>query len=198
MLFIFRVGLLMAALPALILAQGQPPERASSSSAGTIRIEKLATLEFPWAVDALPDGRLLVTEKPGRLRMFENGQLSAPIGGIPKTTYRERKQEQGGLLDVAVDPDFAENRRIFFSFSEAAPTQSPGQKETGDPRFGGGLDLNDNLLSGGAVASAMLDGTRLSDVKVIWRQNPKTIGRGHFGNRIVFGRGGMLYIFGLP
>ena len=189
----FRVGLLMAALPTLMFAQGQTPERATSS-AGPIRIERLAAVEFPWAVAALPDGRLLITEKPGRLRIFENGKLSAPVEGVPKTTYNESKFEQGGLLDVTVDPNFAQNRRIFFSYSEAAPQQQPGQKDTPDARFGGFFDPTDTDLVGGAVASATLDGNRLSDVKVIWRQNPKTIARGHFGNRIVFGRDQTIFI----
>ena len=189
----FRVAAIFAALPILALAQDKP-STSVTSSAGPVRVETLAALEFPWAVAQLPDGRLLITEKPGRLRIFENGKLSAPIQGVPKTTYRERKQEQGGLLDVAVDPNFARNQRIYFSFSEAAAKQSPDQKETDDKRFGGGLDLTDNVLAGGAVARATLDGTMLKDVQVIWRQDPKTIGRGHFGNRIVFGKDGTMFI----
>jgi aldose sugar dehydrogenase len=191
--FMFRVATAIAALPLLALAQAKPSTTVTSA-AGSIRVESLATLEYPWAVAELPDGRILITEKPGRLRVFENGKLSAPIGGVPKTSYRERKQEQGGLLDVAVDPNFAQNRRIYFSYSEPAATQAPDQKETDDKRFGGFLDLTDNMLIGGAVASATLDGTALKDVRVIWRQSPKTIGRGHFGNRIVFGRDGTMFI----
>jgi glucose/arabinose dehydrogenase len=143
---------------------------------------------------ALPDGRVLITEKPGRLRIFENGKLSAPVAGVPKTSYRERKQEQGGLLDVAVDPNFAQNRRIYFSYSEPAATQPPDRKETGDPRVAGGIDMSDDMLVGGAVARATLDGGALKDVQVIWRQDPKTIGRGHFGNRIVFHGDGTMFI----
>ena len=188
-----RVAAVLAAVPIIVAAQGGASTTVSSTS-GPIKVEQLATLEFPWGMAALPDGRILVTEKPGRLRIYTDGSLSAPIEGVPKTTYRERKQEQGGLLDVAVDPQFAQNRRIYLSYSEAAPTQSPDQKETNDPRFGGGLDLTDNLLVGGAVASATLDGTRLTDVQVIWRQEPKTIGRGHFGHRLVFGSDGSLFI----
>ena len=187
-----RVAIVMAALPVLT-ADGQAPATVSSA-AGQIRVEKLAALEFPWAVAALPDGRLLITEKPGRLRIFANGQLSAPVEGVPTTSYRERKQEQGGLLDVAVDPNFAANNRIYLSFSEPAPQQTPGQKDTDDRRFGGFLDLNDGLVVGGAVARATLDGNRLRDVQVIWRQTPKTIGRGHFGNRIAIARDGTMFI----
>ena len=193
MLSLLRTAALAAALPSLLLAQSGLPTSVNSS-AGQIRIEKLASLEFPWAVAPLPDGRLLVTEKPGRLRIFENGKLSEPLAGIPKTSYRERKQEQGGLLDVIADPGFAQNHRIYFSFSEPAEKQSPDQKETGDPRFGGGLDMNDNMLVGGAVARATLDGNTLKDVQVIWRQDPKTIGRGHFGHRMAFAPDGSLFV----
>ena len=187
-----RLAVLAAAVPALLTAQGTP--QTVSSSAGPIRVERLASLEFPWAVAPLPDGRLLITEKPGRLRIFADGKLSAPVEGVPKTSYRERKAEQGGLLDVIADPNFATNRKIYFSFSEPAEQQSPDQKETGDPRFGGFVDTSDTMLVGGAVASATLDGNRLTDVKVIWRQTPKTIGRGHFGNRMTFGKDGTLFI----
>ena len=187
-----RVAAIAAAVPAMVLAQA--PVETITSSAGPIRVEKLAALEFPWAVAPLPDGRVLITEKPGRLRIYANGKLSPPVEGVPKTPYRERKQEQGGLLDVAADPNFAQNRKIYLSFSEAAATQSPGQKETQDPRFGGFLDLTDTMLVGGAVASATLDGNRLNNLQVIWRQNPKTIGRGHFGHRIAFSKDGTLFI----
>ena len=195
---LIRIAALAALVPVALLAQAQnarstaPPS--VSSSAGPIRVEKLASLEFPWAIAALPDGRLLITEKPGRLRIFANGHLSEPILGVPKTSYRERKQEQGGLLDVVADPDFAQNRRIYLSFSEPAEKQSPDQKETGDARFGGGLDLTDNMLVGGAIARATLDGNHLTAVQVIWRQRPKEIGRGHFGNRMLFAKDGMLYV----
>ncbi len=187
-----RLAVLAADVPALLTAQGTP--QTLSSSAGPSRVERLASLEFPWAVAPLPDGRLLITEKPGRLRIFADGKLSPPVEGVPKTTYRERKAEQGGLLDVAVDPQFGQNRRIYLSYSEAAEQQSPDQKDPGDPRFAGGIDVTDTVLAGGAVASATLDGNRLSDVKVIWRQTPKTIGRGHFGNRMTFGKDGTLFI----
>ena len=188
-----RIAALAATLPTLLFAQASQPQTVSSS-AGPIKVERLASLEFPWAIAELPDGRLLITEKPGRLRILANGQLSAPVEGVPKTSYRERKAEQGGLLDVAVDPGFAQNHRIYLSFSEPAEQQSPDQKETNDPRFAGNLDLSDNMLVGGAVARATLDGNKLSDLQVIWRQTPKTIGRGHFGGRMVFGRDGALFI----
>jgi glucose/arabinose dehydrogenase len=184
----------IAAAVVPVVAFAQPgPTTTLQSSAGPVRVEALATLEFPWGLAALPDGRLLITEKPGRLRVFSGGALSAPIENVPAVVYRGGKSEQGGLLDVAVDPDFARNRRIYLSYSEAADTQPTGKADN-DPRFGGFLDLSDNIVRGGAVARATLDGQRLTDLQVIWRQVPKTAGRGHFGHRLTFGRDGTLFI----
>jgi glucose/arabinose dehydrogenase len=190
---LIRIAALAAALPALVSAQSAPPQSVSSSH-GPIRVEKLASLEFPWGIAALPDGRLLITEKPGRLRIFANGQLSAPLEGVPKTSYRERKVEQGGLADVAVDPNFAQNKRIYLSFSEPAEKQSPDQQEPGDPRFGEFVDKTDTMLVGGAIARATLEGNTLTDVQVIWRQRPKTIGRGHFSLRMLMNADGSMYV----
>jgi glucose/arabinose dehydrogenase len=184
-------AIVAATLPAMAAVQSQPPAVANTSSA-TLQIERLATLEFPWGMAWLPDGRLLITEKPGRLRIFADGKLSPPIENAPTTAYRAKQGEQGGLLDVAVDPEFAQNGRIYLSYSEPAPNAS-GEKDSGDPRFGK-LDTTDDRLMGGAVMSARLDGARLVDAKVIWRQEPKTIARGHFGHRLVFGRDGTLFI----
>jgi aldose sugar dehydrogenase len=100
-----------AILPALAVAQTRP-DAVQQTSAKSVRIEQLATLEFPWGMALLPDGRLLVTEKPGRLRVFANGKLSEPVEGVPATAYRPKQGEQGGLLDVAVDPQFARNEYI--------------------------------------------------------------------------------------
>ena len=187
-----RIAALAAMLPALAIAQTRPSD-VTLSKTDQLRIEKLANLEFPWGMAYLPDGQLLITEKPGRLRIYADGQLSPPVENLPAISYREGKSEQGGLLDVAIDPDFAQNRRIYLSYSEEAAQQTPAKADD-DPRFGGFLDLMDNRLRGGAVARATLDGNRLSDVQVIWRQEPKTIGRGHFGHRLVFGRDGTLFI----
>ena len=187
-----RAAALVAAMPIFILAQDRPDD-APTSPDKSLRIEKLATLEFPWGMAQLPDGRLLITEKPGRLRIFADGKLSAPLGNVPSVAYRPTEFEQGGLLDVAIDPEFAQNQLIYLSYSEQAPQQESGAA-TDDPRFGKYLDLSDNRLMGGAVLRAKLDGNRLVDPRVVWRQEPKTIGRGHIGNRLVFGRDGMLFI----
>src|SRR5688572_21970417 len=112
-----------------------PPPDAVSSSAGNIRIERLATLQYPWGLAVLPDGRVLITEKPGRLRIWENGRLSEPVQGVPSVVYR-RAGEQGGLLDVEADPDFATNRLVYLSYSEA-DLQGAKAGETNDMRFGG-------------------------------------------------------------
>jgi glucose/arabinose dehydrogenase len=139
-----------------------------------------------------PDGRLLVTEKPGRLRIFAGGKLSEPIAGVPQVAYRD----QGGLLDVEIDPDFARNQLVYLSYAEAAETQPANAKDTHDPRFGPPPPpgKEDNVLKGGAVARGRLDGMQLRDVEVVWRQEPKTIGRGHFGGRLVFALGKIVRI----
>jgi aldose sugar dehydrogenase len=172
---------------------GTTPPDVVSSSAGQLRLERLATLEFPWGLALLPDGRLLITEKPGRLRLWANGRLSEPVQGVPKVVYRGSRSEQGGLLDVKVDPDFARNQLIYLSYVEAAEPQPAGAVETGDERFGV-LDRLDNIVRGGAVARGRLDSNTLRDLQVIWRQEPKTVGRGHFGHRLLFAPDGKLFI----
>lgn len=194
----------LTAIPVLIIAligsaysqttTNTAPPSEVSSTAGRIRIERLTTLELPWGMALLPDGRLLITEKPGRLRIWANGQLSEPVQGVPRVVYRGKPSDQGGLLDVEIDPDFARNSLVYLSYAEAAEQQPADARDTDDPRFGGYLDTSDNIVRGGAVARGRLDGNQLRDVQVIWRQVPKTIGRGHFGNRIVFAPDGKLFI----
>lgn len=173
-------------------ANAAPPD-VVSSSAGELRVQRLATLEFPWGLALLPDGRLLITEKPGRLRIWADGKLSEPVGGAPKVVYRDSKSEQGGLMDIAVDPDFARNALVYLSFSEAAEQQAPQIGETDDFRLSP-LDMSDTIIRGGAVARGRLEGNELRGVEVIWRQVPKTVGRGHFSARLVFAADGTLYI----
>jgi len=126
-------------------------------------------LVHPWGIAFLPDGRMLVTERPGRLRIVgRDGALSAPLGGVPKV----RAEGQGGLLDVALDPAFEKNRVIYLSFSE------PGEGGTAST----------------AVARGRLAGTALEDVRVIYRQEPKVVSEAHYGSRIVFRRDGTLFV----
>lgn len=186
---------------ALLLVWGAPasaqpaadrgPEVVSSTD-GDIRVDRLATLEFPWGMDELPDGRLLITEKPGRLRIFDGRRLSEPLAGVPDVVHRGAR-DQGGLLDVAVDPEFERNGFVYVSYAEGAETQIEGLRDTDDVRFPA-VDVDDGIVRGGAVARARLEGDSLGDVQVIWRQEPKTIGRGHFGNRLVFAPDGTLFI----
>src|SRR5687767_997329 len=84
------------------------------SKTGKLIVERLARLSEPWGMGFLPDGRLLVTEKPGRLRIFADGKLSEPIGGLPKIDY----YQQGGLLDVEIDPGFSGNQLVYIYYVE--------------------------------------------------------------------------------
>src|SRR5438477_3937846 len=102
------------------------------SKSGAVNVQSLAKLDNPWGMTFLPDGRLLITEKPGRLRTYADGKLSDPIGGVPKVAYRG----QGGLLDVEIDPDFANNQLVYLYYSEPADQQPPDAKDTIDERLG--------------------------------------------------------------
>jgi glucose/arabinose dehydrogenase len=161
-----------------------------SLPSGKVEIESLGKFDNPWAMAYLPDGRLLITEKPGHLRIYADGKLSEPVSGVPEVEYHE----QGGLLDVAVDPNFSENGLVYLSYAEAAEQQPADAREEKDPRLGEYQDLNDTVLKGLAVARGKLAGNRLEDVTVIWRQEPKQIGRGHFGGRLLFAPDGKLFV----
>ncbi|MEZ5722240.1 MAG: PQQ-dependent sugar dehydrogenase [Paracoccaceae bacterium] len=131
----------------------------------------VSRLEHPWGMDQLPDGSWLVTERPGRMRLIgPDGSRSAPIDGLPEVFVGG----QGGLLDVAVRDDFAETRRVWWSFAE--------------PR-GGGTNAT-------AVATGVLspDATRMDEVAVIFRQEPAWDSSAHFGSRLVFDRDGALFV----
>jgi len=126
-------------------------------------------LQSPWAVEPLPNGDLLVTEKPGRLRIVTAaGKINPPIAGLPGVDARG----QGGLLDVALSPGFANDRTVFWSFSE--------------PRGDG----NGTSIARGVLSA---DRQRLEQVRVIFRVKPTYDGLQHFGDRIAFGPDGMLY-----
>ena len=139
----------------------------------SMTVERLAgPLEHPWSVAVLPDGAMLVTERPGRLRLVVDGELqSEPVSGVPDV----RAGGQGGLLDVVLDPDFAGNRMIYLAYSEA------GEGGAGTAVARG------RLARDGATA-------RLEDVEVIFRQVPKVGGSSHFGARLVFAPDGKLFI----
>jgi aldose sugar dehydrogenase len=145
-----------------------------TAAAQTVRTEVVAKgLENPWAVAFIGEGRMLVTERPGRMRVVEpDGKLGAPLQGVPAVVARG----QGGLLDVVTDSGFAQNRTIFFCFSEAALDGANG---------------NSTAL---ARAKLSADRSKLEDVKVIFRQSPKFASGAHFGCRIVEAKDGNLFM----
>ncbi len=159
------------AFVAALAAQPTGAQQRHPSSAGELAVETVASgLEHPWGLAFLPDGRMLVTERPGRLRIVgKDGKLSPAISGVPSVVARG----QGGLLGLTLDPAFAQNRLVYFSFSE--------------PRSGG---------NGTSVARGRLNeqGTSLTDVSVIFRQMPAVASNMHFGSRLVFDRTGALFV----
>jgi aldose sugar dehydrogenase len=162
-------SLWLAAALALVATGAAAQDKVIKTERGDLRLSTVATgLEAPWGLAFLPDGRMLVTEKPGRLRYVSAaGVLSEPLAGVPAVAAAG----QGGLLDVVIDPDFAANRTIYLSYSE--------------PEAG---------KAGTAVLRARLGEDRLEDVKVIFRQAPKFDTRHHFGSRLVFDRTGKLFV----
>lgn len=143
-----------------------------------VKVVELATdLDTPWSLAFLPDGRMLITQRGGQLRLRNadgtpaNGGADR-ISGVPAVAA----VGQGGLLDVVLDPAFASNRRIYFSFSE---------RDGADPN-----------LNGTAVARAELDTEHLSlgNLAVIYRQSPKVDSTAHFGSRLAFDRNGYLFV----
>lgn len=161
----------LAALAFVVLAATSAnADEIISTEKTKIKVETFASgLENPWGLVFLPDGRSLVTEREGRLRIVSpKGTLSAPLNGVPKVDARG----QGGLLDVAIDPDFAENKYVYLSFAEAG----------------------DNGINSTAVARGVLTATGLADVKIIFSQAPKVASTLHFGSRIVFDDKGHMFI----
>jgi glucose/arabinose dehydrogenase len=171
MLRLGLVGLLGTVLALASPALPVSAQKRYPSSAGELSVETVASgLENPWGLAFLPDGRMLVTERPGRLRLVEtDGKLSRPITGLPSVMARG----QGGLLGIALDPSFTQNRLVYVSFSE--------------PRSGG---------NGTSVARGRLNeqGTALSSVEMIFRQMPTINSNMHFGSRLVFDRTGALFV----
>ena len=146
---------------------------AQAQSELPFNVEAITSFDEPWAMAFLPDGRMLVTEKKGNVRIVtQDGESNRPVRGVPDVNYGG----QGGLGDVAIHPDFAENGVLYLSYVESG---------VGNTR-------------GAAVARAVLnEGERsatLSDVDVIWRQYPKVVGYGHYGHRLKFDDEGYLFI----
>jgi glucose/arabinose dehydrogenase len=159
----------MLALTAFLAGPALAKDGVESSEQADFRVVTLAQgLDHPWGMAFLPGGGILITERSGRLRLFEDGKLQPKaIPGSPEITARG----QGGLLDVALHPDFAENRLVYLSYAGAGP---------------GG--------AGTEVARARFDGNALVDLEAIFRAEPKTPGGAHYGSRLAFDRQGRLYI----
>ena len=153
-----------------VVAPSQKPAQTLASQAGVMEVTEVARgLEHPWAMTFLPDGSLLVTERAGRLRKVgTDGSISAPLAGVP-TVFAEG---QGGLLDVALSPNFANDQRVYLSYAE------PGE----------------NGSAGTAVAYGTLGAAGLENLKVIYQQQPKLVGPNHFGSRLAFDGQGHLFI----
>jgi glucose/arabinose dehydrogenase len=165
-----RPWFLLATLLAAHAASAQS-QQLVPSSLGPLRVTTvLSGLQNPWGLAFLPDGRFLITERPGRLRILDRGVLSAPVTGLPAIWA----QGQGGLLDVALDPAFQSNQRIYLSYAE--------------------VDPNNSGRAGTAVLRARLVGSALQDVQVIFRQLPKLSTGNHFGSRLAFDRQGHLFV----
>lgn len=175
----FGVALVLTVSACQPAANGAPaaaatPEASTGSALpsllGDIRVTEVATgLDHPWAVAILPDDSFLVTERSGSIRRVgANGGVSEPLAGVPAVHARG----QGGLLDLVPSPDFINDKRIYFSYSE--------------PDGSG--------LAGTTVAHAVLGDSGLDQVTVIYRQEPKLQHDNHFGSRLAFDGQGHLFI----
>jgi glucose/arabinose dehydrogenase len=156
-------SLLMAACTALAL-----PSFAADAPKVVTVAQGLAS---PWSLAFLPDGRMLVTEKPGRIRIVEpDGKLGAPLSGLPAISVGG----QCGLLDVVLDRKFADNGIVYISYAEPASGGESGNST--------------------AVARARLSGSALTELRTIFRQRPKYSSSAHCGGRLVFARDGRLFV----
>jgi glucose/arabinose dehydrogenase len=173
-----RKTLLATVCASTLLAVSAPVLAATAqdmqSEQGSLEVMPIAVgLEHPWALAFLPDRQgMLVTERPGNLRVVSaGGKLSAPLNGVPKVWAKA----QGGLLDVALSPDFKQDRMIYLSYAEGG-----GQGDKAGTAVGRGR-LSEDL-------------TTLNDFRVIFRQEPKLSVGNHFGSRLVFDRDGYLFV----
>jgi glucose/arabinose dehydrogenase len=157
-----------------LLLAGLAVGAASSAAAQDLpfTVTQLADFDIPWALEFLPDGRLLVSEQRGGIKLYGKDGSIGDVTGVPAVSWFG----QGGMGDVVLHPNFASNGLVYVSYAEAGP----------------------NETRGAAVARAKLtltgSGGSLGDLAVIYRQDPKVDGGGHYGHRIVFGPDGYLYI----
>lgn len=163
----FAVALLLLLVPLYAVGQsGAAGRRINSEQADFGLVKEVDGLDHPWAMVFLPDGDMLISERPGRMLLYSGGELKA-VTGLPDIYA----YGQGGLLDIALHPQFAQNRWVYFTSSAAGP---------------GG--------AGTALYRARLEGTRLIDGEQLYRLPRLTGTSRHFGSRIVFGKDGYLYM----
>lgn len=167
-----RAGLSAAialALTGAVAGSALAQPQSVDTETGPVRVETILTgLEHPWALAFLPDSAMLITERAGRLRAIRpDGSVSEPLAGVPEVLA----EGQGGLLDLALAPDFASSRLVYLSYAE------PGE---------GGAST--------AVARGRLRDDGLEGTEVVFRQEPKVDGSMHFGGRLVFGPDGTLFV----
>jgi glucose/arabinose dehydrogenase len=162
--------LFLAGAPAAASAEVPGPVESILTEAGPIRVSEFAAdLEYPWGLIFLPDGDALVTEKPGRLRRITAaGEVSPPLGGTPEVFA----QGQGGLLDVELDPAFADNQRVWLSYAR------PGEDGTAATALGRGRLADD----------------RIEGFETVFVMQPMVEGPNHFGGRIVFTPDGLIFL----
>ena len=172
----------LAGLPLIMLAAcGVSSESVATNNVATaqaaqgqpFKVQAVADFDEPWAMTFLPDGRLLVTEKKGELKLLGPDGKIGTVAGTPDVAYGG----QGGLGDVVLHPDFANNAQIYLSWVEA------GEGGTKGAAVGRGTLVLDNQGGG-----------RIDGLQVIWRQEPKVTGNGHFSHRIAFSPDGYLFI----
>ncbi len=169
-----RIARLCVPVLAISVATSALAEEPREIRAGDVTIEVTSIaegLENPWSVEVLPDGAFIVTERPGRMRIIRDGEVGRPLGGLPRIAA----VGQGGLLDLALSPDFAESRRLFFTAA------APGPGGQGTAVFSARLSANER---------------RLEDVRRIFLMNKLTGAGQHFGSRIAVAADGSLF-FGI-
>ncbi|MBK9244470.1 MAG: PQQ-dependent sugar dehydrogenase [Burkholderiales bacterium] len=167
-----RTSLLLIAVLAASPAAGAQVIQTREHAVSLVTVTE--GLEHPWGLAFLPDGRMLVTERPGRMRVVgRDGRLDPlPVAGLPRVDA----QGQGGLLDVALHPKHRDNGWIYWSYTQR------------DAAGGNGTEVARGRLAGGPAAWQM------KDVEVIFRMAPKSSAGFHFGSRLVFDRDGLLYV----
>tara|TARA_R110002126_G_scaffold8097_10_gene38866 strand:+ start:351 stop:1493 length:1143 start_codon:yes stop_codon:yes gene_type:complete len=162
---------LIGALPAIVIPPAHAADPVYATEKGRIAVATVTDrLTQPWGIDFLPDGRMIVTERAGRLRIVTpEGKISEPVSGLPTID----DSGQGGLLDITLHPQFASNRLVYLSFSEPGP----GGRST--------------ALARGRLSD---DGSMLENVQTLFSQTPKVGGGRHFGSRVVFAPDGTLFL----